>query len=102
MEVILGVGGLAMIGTGAYMRAGRKNKGSTPTLLIIFGIVAFVASFGTLLMGRRNAPQPSAPVPVGVRNAVQKVNTYLKENNFARAMVAVPMAGPPRVVVNPT
>ena len=94
-----------MIGTGAYMRAGRKNKGRVPILLIIFGVVAFLASFGTLLMGRRNASQPAvAPpsVPPGVKNAVQKINAYVNNpSNMAKVALTVPMSGPPKVVVNP-
>jgi phosphate/sulfate permease len=102
MEVVLAIGGLGMIGAGAYMRAGRKNKGRVPILLIVFGIVAFLASFLMLISWRRPVAPAPAPVPAGVKNAVQKINAYVNNpSNMAKVALTVPMTGPPKVVVNP-
>jgi len=98
MEVALALGGLGMIGAGAYMRAGRKNKGKTPILLIVFGIVAFLASFLMLFQWRGAQP----PVPAGVKKAVNIVNAYVNNpSNMAKVALTVPVTGPPKVVVNP-
>ena len=103
MELVLALGGLGMIGAGAYMRAGRKNKGQTPILLIVFGVVAFIASFLLLLVPSwRRAPQAAPSVPPAVTNAVKRVNAYVNNAaNRARVALTAPINGPPKVVLNP-
>jgi len=99
-SLILGLGGLGMMGAGAYIGATRKGaakKKPLPWLLIAFGLVSLICSFVVLMIGR-----PAPPAPRVVQNVPKIIQTINNPNNMGRlGFMPRGPGGRPSVVINP-